>query len=237
MSRDLMDLETGKFVFRYPGEEPEPEPETPPAEPEPVKEAEPEKQPEAEEAPAEEIIETAEPDELEEDELPEKELNFGGFFRFIITLAVLAVALYGLFTYVLGGFTSYDDRMYPFINDGDLVVTFRLGDVKTGDAVLYRNPDTGNTAVSRIAAEGAETIDISGTGEVLISGAPSALTVYETTQKAHTGTMTYPYKMSSEGYFLLNDHRAVEIDSRQFGEVKREDILGRVILVIRWKGF
>ena len=236
MSRDLMDLETGKFVFRYPGEEPEPEPEDSPAEAAPAQNIEPEIQPAAEEV-QEEIPESAESDELEEDELPEKELDFGGFFRFINTLAVLAVVLYGLFTYVIGGFQSYDDRMYPFINDGDLVLTFRLGEVKTGDAVLYRNPDTGNTAVSRIAAEGAETIDISGTGEVLISGTPSALTVYETTPRAHTGTMTYPYTMSSEGYFLLNDHRAVEIDSRQFGEVKKEDILGKVILVIRWKGF
>lgn len=237
MSRDLMDLETGKFVFQYPGEEPEKEPEPSPAEPEPVQEPEPERQPEAEEVKPAEIPETDEPEETEEEELPETELSFGGFFRFIITLAVTAVVLYGLFTYVLGGFSSYDDRMYPFINDDDIVITYRLGKVKPGDAVLYRNPDTGNTSVSRIAAEGAETIDISEAGEVLISGTPSALTVYEATPKAHTGTMTYPYAMSSEGYFLLNDHRAVEIDSRQFGEVKKEDILGRVILVIRWKGF
>jgi type IV secretory pathway protease TraF len=43
--------------------------------------------------------------------------------------------------------------------------------------------------------------------------------------------------MTEGGYFLLNDHRAVDIDSRQFGEIKKDALLGKVILVIRWKGF
>jgi signal peptidase I len=232
MSRDLMDLETGKFVFHYPGEE-DPEPETEaeqPAEPEP---GEPEPEISAEQS----ISEPEEYTEDAEEEEQETEVRISRFFRFIIRLAILAVILYGLFTYVLGLFTSYDDRMYPFINDGDIVITYRLGKVKPGDAILYRNPDTGNTSVSRIAAEGAETIDISEAGEVLISGTPSALTVYEATEKAHTGTITYPYTMTEGGYFLLNDHRAVDIDSRQFGEIKKDALLGKVILVIRWKGF
>jgi signal peptidase I len=103
--------------------------------------------------------------------------------------------------------------------------------------VQSENPDTGNTAVSRIAAIGTNTIGLSTSGDVLVSGTPSELTVYEATEKAHTGTITYPYTMTEGGYFLLNDHRAVDIDSRQFGEIKKDALLGKVILVIRWKGF
>lgn len=240
MSRDLEDLETGKYVFHIPGvTPPEPvrrpsasvEPEYEPEyAPEPEPELEPEPEPEVEEAPAEPEEEAVEPEE-------EHEVRLGGFFRFIITAAVLAVLLYGLFTYVLGGFVSYDDRMYPFINNGDIVITYRLGSFGPGDPVVYENPDTGNSAISRIAAYGTNTIDISGAGDVLVSGTLSGLTVYETTPKSHTAGISYPYQMTADGYFLLNDHRAIEIDSRQFGEVKKEDVLGRVILVIRWKGF
>ena len=229
MSRDLMDLETGKFVFRYPGEE-DPKPETEaesgaepePGEPEPEISAEPD---------------AAEPEEFTEDAEQETEVRIPRFFRFIILLAILAVILYGLFTYVLGLFTSYDDRMYPFIMEGDTIITSRLASCNVGDAVLYENPDTRNTAVSRIAAVGTNTIGLSTGGDVLISGTPSELTVYEATEKAHTGTITYPYTMTEGGYFLLNDHRAVDIDSRQFGEIKKDALRGKVILVIRWKGF
>lgn len=227
-----MDLETGKFVFHYPGEE-DPEPETEaeqPAEPEP---GEPEPEISAEQS-------VSEPEKYTEDaeeEEQETEVRIPRFFRFIIRLAILAVILYGLFTYVLGLFTSYDDRMYPFIMEGDTIITSRLASCNVGDAVLYENPDTGNTAVSRIAAVGTNTIGLSTSGDVLVSGTPSELTVYEATEKAHTGTITYPYTMTEGGYFLLNDHRAVDIDSRQFGEIKKDALLGKVILVIRWKGF
>ena len=229
-----MDLETGKLVLRDLDAKPGAEIEVPQetgrkvTEPEPPAAAKPEK---------EEVKPEQRPSETEEEEEPETEVRIPGFFRFVIRLAVFAVILYGLFSYVLGIFSSYDDRMYPFIMDGDIIITNRLASYGVGDAVLYENPDTGNTAVSRIAAAGANTVDITGDGEVLISGNPSGLTVYETTPQAHTGTMTYPYTMSEGGYFLLNDHRAVEIDSRQFGEIRKDVLLGKVILVIRWKGF
>ena len=229
-----MDLETGKYVFHYPCEE-DPKSETKaeqPAEPEPG-EPEPEISAVSQKEADPEVL----PDEAEEDKEPETEVRIPRFFRFIIRLAVLAVILYGLFTYVLGFFISYDDRMYPFLMEGDIVITNRLASYNVGEAVLYENPDTGNTAVSRIAASGTNTIGLSTDGSVLVSGTPSELTVYETTQKAHAGTVTYPYTMTEGGYFLLNDHRAVDIDSRQFGEIKKDALLGKVILVIRWKGF
>ena len=229
-----MDLETGKLVLRDLDATPGSEIEVP--EKTEREAAEPEA-PVAPEPKTEEVKPEQRPPEPEEQEEPETEVRIPGFFRFIIRLAVFAVILYGLFSYVLGIFSSYDDRMYPFIMEGDIIITYRLASYGVGDAVLYENPDTGNTAVSRIAAAGTNTVDITGDGEVLISGNPSGLTVYETTPQAHTGTMTYPYTMSEGGYFLLNDHRAVEIDSRQFGEISKDDLLGKVILVIRWKGF
>ncbi len=242
MSRDLEDLETGKFVFHYPGEDPaEPKP-RPVSKPEPVPEPEPEPEPEVIPVKEPEMAEPEEEEpeeeaEYEEDGEDDHELRFGGFFRFIISAAVTAVVLYALFSYVLGEFNCYDNRMYPFLNDGDIVFTFRLASYDTGDVVLYRNPDTGNTAVSRIAAIGTNTIDISDAGDVMINGTRSSLTVYEPTPKAHTAGISYPYQMSADGYFLLNDHREVEIDSRQFGAVGKDNLLGKVLLVIRWKGF
>ena len=233
-----MDLETGKFVFHFPGEDPEPENKTEPeAAPEPEQPEPPAAEPEPETRAVTGEAAPAAPEKTAEEEEPETKVRIPGFLRFIIRLAVLAVILYGLFTYLLGIFSNYDDRMYPFIMEGDIIITNRLADYSVGDAVLYENPDTGNTAVSRIAAAGTNTVDTTGNGEVLIGGNPSELRVYETTPQAHTGTMTYPYTMSEGGYFLLNDHREVEIDSRQFGEVGKDVLLGKVILVIRWKKF
>ena len=86
-------------------------------------------------------------------------------------LLIKAVAILLLvvctFTFVLGVHIQQGNRMYPFIMDGDLLITYKLDSYRVGDAVVYRNPDTGETAVSRIVAIGENTIEITEYGSFI----------------------------------------------------------------------
>lgn len=48
--------------------------------------------------------------------------------------------------------------------------------------------------------------------------------------------MSFPYKMGTTGYFLLDDQRENGSDSRAFGELTEDDLLGKVVYVLRRRG-
>lgn len=156
--------------------------------------------------------------------------------RLLIKVAVIAAIFVCVFTFVLGIQISHGNRMHPFIMDGDLVVTYKLEPYHVGDAVVYKNPETGEKAISRIVAIGRNEIQITEIGELLINGSVPEENVFYATKELSGSELLFPYQMSEEGYFLLDDYRTVGKDSRLFGEVKEDDLLGKIVYVFRRRG-
>lgn len=156
--------------------------------------------------------------------------------RFLIKLGVVAAVCAIVFLFVLGLRIQRGNEMYPFIMDGDLLITYKLDDYRVGDPVVYRNPKTGETAVSRIVAVGAGDVEITETGQLLINDYIPSEQVFYPTKPLAGSEITFPYQMSEDGYFLLDDYRTIGKDSRAFGEVKREHLLGKVVYVFRRRG-
>lgn len=156
--------------------------------------------------------------------------------RFFIKLAIVAGAAAVVLTFVLGVHIQHGNRMYPFIMDGDLLITYRLGSYRTGDAVAYKNPVTGETAISRIAVMGTHEVEITEAGELLVDGYPPSENVFYRTEQLDGSEVDFPYLTSADGYFLLDDFRTQGVDSRAFGEIKEDDILGKVSFVLRRRG-
>ncbi len=126
--------------------------------------------------------------------------------------------------------------MYPFIMDGDLLITYKLDPYMVEDAVLYKDPETGEEKVSRIMAKGANNIQITSTGQLLINEYVPVDRVFYVTMPDENSKITYPYGMSEDGYFLLNDFRNKTDDSRIFGEITEDKFLGKVVFVFRRRG-
>lgn len=57
-------------------------------------------------------------------------------------LALTALAICVLCTYVIGIFVNHSNSAYPMIKDGDLCITFRLGELKQGDEIVYTHEGT-----------------------------------------------------------------------------------------------
>ncbi len=155
---------------------------------------------------------------------------------FLIKLGLAAAIIALMFVFVLGLHIQHGNRMYPFIMDGDLVVTYKLEPYRVGDAVAYRNPDTGETALSRIVAIGENTIEITDYGELLVNGASPSEKVFYPTKPLEASALEYPYAMRRGGYFVLDDFRTEGSDSRLFGQLQESDLLGKVVYIFRRRG-
>ena len=133
----------------------------------------------------------------------------------LIRIAVIAAAVGVVLTFVLGITINYGNHMHPAVNDGDLVVSFRLQAPYLNAAVLYRHD--GKTRTGRVVGLSGDVIDISENGEL---------------------TIRAPENDYVRGRaFILNDYRDNKDDSRSFGTVGLNDIDGPFLLIIRRRGF
>ena len=156
--------------------------------------------------------------------------------RFLIKLLLTAALLTVVFIFIIGVHIQRGNRMYPFLMDGDLTVFYRLGEYHVGDVVAYKNPDNGEIALSRIAAMGENTIQVSPNGKLLIDDQELNESVFYPTYQIENSAVIYPYTMRKNGVFVLDDCRTIGSDSRSFGELRLSDLIGKVVYVFRRRG-
>jgi len=156
--------------------------------------------------------------------------------RFLLKLSLLGAILFGIFTWVLGIQIYHGNRMYPFVMDGDLLITYKLDAYHVGDVVAYRHPVSGKVELSRIVATGETELEITDMGALLINGYSPAEQVFYPTKPLESSQIAYPYHVTQGAYFLLDDYREIGLDSRAFGQISEEALLGKVVYVFRRRG-
>ena len=156
--------------------------------------------------------------------------------RFLIKLAAIALLLWLAFTQALGVHVQRGNRMHPYVGDGDLLVYYRLEEPKVNDLVIYNDPNTGQPALSRVVAVGENEIRMTEAGGLSVNGLTREEQVFYPTQPLEGSEVPNPCQMQPGQYFLLDDYRTIGLDSRSFGPLEREDILGKVVYLFRRRG-
>ena len=86
-------------------------------------------------------------------------------------------------------------------------------------------------------AIGGQEVDFPEEGGFLVNGyMPSEEIIYQTF-KASESSINYPIYVDEGSYFVMNDFRSDTKDSRQFGLVKKEDIVGKMLFILRRRSF
>ena len=165
-------------------------------------------------------------------ERPEEEKR--PLYLFLIKLGVFALFMIIMFVFVFGIHINKGDRMYPFIMDGDVLITLKITSYQAGDVVVYQSPETGKKEVSRIAAKGPGEVDVF-YGSFIVNSETEETGLYETYQ-LEDSPVEFPYEVSADGYFLLDDYRHYGKDSRLFGQLNKKDLKGKVVYVFRVRG-
>lgn len=151
---------------------------------------------------------------------------------FLIRLLVLAATCWILFGVIFGITPMKNNDMFPKISAGDVLFYYRLEkDLVSGDVVVFEKE--GKQYTGRIVARGGESVAVTEEEELEVNGSIVIENdiFYETPQ--YKSDVTYPVELKSDEYFVLEDQREGAKDSRLFGAVKKEEIKGKVITVLR----
>ena len=159
--------------------------------------------------------------------------------KLIVTALALAACVIGTFGFLIGIDRVSGNSMYPYLNYGDWVVYSRqLGNgIHRDEVVVFEK--NGENLVKRVAGLPGDTVEISETGgRVVVNGnevQENYVTLTGSSGKETASRMGQPLTVMDGQYLMLGDNRGISIDSRDssIGTVPREDILGKVILVIR----
>lgn len=171
-------------------------------------------------------------------QLRKSEKKVKEYQSFVLRALLFAIFIWILFFKVIGFTTAPNDDMVPRIDGGDLLLYYRLDtDVAAQDVIVFEkaDPETNevSTFIGRVVAKGGETVDISDGSHLLINDHPVVEPrIYFSTPK-YEGHQEYPVKLGRDECFVLSDSRIGGTDSRYFGPVNRNEILGTVITLLR----
>ena len=146
----------------------------------------------------------------------------------LVTVAAIAVLIAVLFLPVL---RIYGSSMNPTLDEGDIVVSLKGSNFKTGDiiAFYYNN----KILVKRVIANTGDWVDIDDEGNVYVNNVK--LDEPYITDKAFGETdIKLPYQVPDKRIFVMGDNRSVSVDSRNtsVGCVADEQIVGKIVFCV-----
>ena len=172
---------------------------------------------------------------MEEVNYEKRKQQFNARIRLILLKIFLVITFVFLaFTFVFGISRANTMDMSPAINQGDIIIYFRL-DRSYGNQDVVMVKEDHKIMPLRITGVPGDKINIDEQG-LVVNG-------YEQNESFRWGeTLPYaektafPLTLGEHQYFMLGDNRTGAEDSRAFGPVSEKDIRGRVITVIKHRG-
>ncbi|MCH4266455.1 MAG: signal peptidase I [Solobacterium sp.] len=150
-------------------------------------------------------------------------------------LCLACVFLLVGFTQVFGILQVSDNAMNPALKEGDLVLYYRIRPTPSSHE-LAAVAVSGSTEIRRTVAQAGDTVDIQPDGLFINGYLQQEPGITSETLPLKDG-ITFPVTLQEGQIFVLADVRTDSEDSRIYGPVDSSAVKGRVITVIRRRGF
>lgn len=159
------------------------------------------------------------------------------FFWEVFTIVVVALLIViPIRYYIFQPFFVMGQSMEPSFSQGDYLIvdeiSYRFRDPQRGEVVVFKNPQNPHQYfIKRIIGLPGETIKIKD-GKIIISQDDFSQVLdelaYLSSSVKTPGNLNLTLKENE--YFVLGDNRLASFDSRRWGPLPKENIIGRVIL-------
>lgn len=171
--------------------------------------------------------------------------------RFFIKLFIVIAIVFALCYWVIGIIPQHGNQMFPSVKDGDLMITLKVGQpYQAGVVCAYKAPD-GKMRIGRIVAMPGDKVSFTEKGALVLNDLEAMeeyiIPTSRTSQsKEESDALLEDEKeaKNDEGeivpagcYYILNDRRVEEDDSRTYGAIKEEDLRGTAFWQFRKREF
>jgi signal peptidase I len=154
---------------------------------------------------------------------------------FLLTVAISIVVVFLVRTFIAQPFVVSGASMEPTFHNGEYLIvdqlSYRLSEPERGDVIVFKYPlIPSRFFIKRIIAMPGETIKIEGE-EVFIKTIDS-----DEFRKLNEGYIEFPKDSFEETtledneYFVMGDNRLASLDSRVWGPLKEEYIVGKAFV-------
>mgnify|MGYP001566801291 CR=1 FL=1 len=135
-------------------------------------------------------------------------------------------------TFIAQPFVVNGTSMDPTFKNGDYLVvnqiSYRFEKPARGEVIIFKYPrDLSKSFIKRVIGLPGETVEVDGT-KVTIKNLdnPGGLTLTEP-YITHQGSFNVETTLKDDEYFVMGDNRAQSLDSRYWGPLKRNLVIGK----------
>lgn len=163
--------------------------------------------------------------------------NFLSFVWEIAKIVIIAlIIVVPIRTFLFQPFFVRGESMIPAFENGDYLIideiSYRFQDPQRGEVIVFRYPhDPSQRYIKRIIGLPGETVEVK-EGRVAISNQEEFFVLDESgylpSDVSTPGEMLI--SLAEDEYFVLGDNRLASADSRRWGSLSRENIIGTVLL-------
>lgn len=167
------------------------------------------------------------------EEYREKKENF--FTELLKFILIAAAIVFPIRLFVAQPFIVSGASMEPTFDNGQYLIvdelSYRFGGPERGDVVIFRYPKNPREFfIKRVIGLPGETVSIEG-GTVLVKHTDGTATVLDepyVISRGNGGNKEYP--LGEDEFFVMGDNRPESSDSRTWGVLPRQNIVGRAFV-------
>lgn len=141
----------------------------------------------------------------------------------LVPYIVILVVVVLIRTFIVTPIIVDGDSMSPTLTDGEMMLLNKLGSIERNDIVVINNEE--GYIIKRVIALPGESIECRD-GVIYINDEK-----YDDNFASKTDDFVKQF-LNDDEYFVMGDNRLVSMDSRVFGAVTKEEILGTTNFVI-----